>query len=53
MGAKLASAGVSVGEVKRYPGFAYSLCDGQDPEGNVFSFPNQIETRVEGSAQCR
>ena len=33
---KLESAGVSVGEVKRYPGFAYSLCDGQDPEGNVF-----------------
>ncbi|OXC79628.1 hypothetical protein BSU04_05945 [Caballeronia sordidicola] len=21
---------------KRYDGFAYTMCDGQDPEGNVF-----------------
>jgi len=33
---KLEQAGVPVGEIKRYPGFAYSLCDGRDPEGNVF-----------------
>ncbi len=33
---KLESAGVPVGTIKRYQGFAYSLCDGRDPEGNVF-----------------
>lgn len=33
---KLIMLGVPVGEIKRYPGFAYSLCDGRDPEGNVF-----------------
>ena len=33
---KLERANVPVGEIKRYPGFAYSLCDGHDPEGNVF-----------------
>ena len=33
---KLERAGVPVGEIKRYRGFAYSLCDGRDPEGNVF-----------------
>jgi catechol 2,3-dioxygenase-like lactoylglutathione lyase family enzyme len=33
---KLERAGVPVGAIKRYPGFAYSLCDGRDPEGNVF-----------------
>jgi len=33
---KLEKADVPVGEIKRYQGFAYSLCDGRDPEGNVF-----------------
>src|SRR3569833_607534 len=33
---KLEKAGVSMGDVRRYQGFAYSLCDGRDPEGNVF-----------------
>jgi catechol 2,3-dioxygenase-like lactoylglutathione lyase family enzyme len=33
---KLERAGVPVGEIKRYRGFPYSLCDGQDPERNVF-----------------
>lgn len=33
---KLMMFGVPLGEIKRYPGFAYSLCDGRDPEGNVF-----------------
>jgi len=36
MRAKLEEAGVSVGKIKRYSGFPYSLCDGLDPEGNVF-----------------
>ncbi|KUF21000.1 VOC family protein [Xanthomonas phaseoli] len=34
--AQLQHAGVQVGELKRYPGFAYQLYDGRDPEGNVF-----------------
>jgi hypothetical protein len=25
-----------MGEIKSYPGFAGPLCDGIDPEGNVF-----------------
>jgi hypothetical protein len=33
---KLEKAGVPVGAIKRYRGFPYSLCDGRDPEGNVF-----------------
>ena len=33
---KLEKAGVPVGAIKRYRGFASSLCDGRDPEGNVF-----------------
>lgn len=32
----LEKARVPVGEIKRYRGFPYSLCDGRDPEGNVF-----------------
>ncbi|MBB4599185.1 hypothetical protein [Xanthomonas arboricola] len=33
---QLRSAGVPVGELKRYAGFAYQMYDGRDPEGNVF-----------------
>lgn len=33
---RLEEAGVPVKEIKRYQGFPYSLCDGHDPEGNVF-----------------
>ncbi len=33
---RLEEAGVPVKEIRRYQGFAYSLCDGNDPEGNVF-----------------
>lgn len=36
MRTNLEKAGVFVGEIKRYPGFSYSLCDGRDPDGNVF-----------------
>ncbi|MCC8537981.1 hypothetical protein ACDH70_13785 [Xanthomonas axonopodis pv. poinsettiicola] len=32
----LQRAGVQVGELKRYAGFAYQMYDGHDPEGNVF-----------------
>ena len=33
---KLEKANVPVSKIKHYRGFAYSLCDGRDPEGNVF-----------------
>lgn len=32
----LAGAGVAVQPLKRYDGFAYSMYDGADPEGNIF-----------------
>ncbi|CAM2159098.1 Lactoylglutathione lyase (plasmid) [Pararobbsia alpina] len=33
---KLLHAGVRMRELKRYDGFAQLMCDGEDPEGNVF-----------------
>jgi hypothetical protein len=33
---KLLNAGVRMREPKRYEGFPYLMCDGEDPEGNVF-----------------
>jgi catechol 2,3-dioxygenase-like lactoylglutathione lyase family enzyme len=33
---KLLSAGVRMRDLKRYEGFAQLMCDGVDPEGNVF-----------------
>jgi catechol-2,3-dioxygenase len=36
MRAELISKGVPMGEIKSYPGFPGPLCDGTDPEGNVF-----------------
>jgi hypothetical protein len=33
---KLRAAGVSMRELKRYQGFPQLMCDGEDPEGNVF-----------------
>lgn len=32
----LVKAGVRMREMKRYEGFPQSMCDGEDPEGNVF-----------------
>lgn len=32
----LLSAGVIMGDLKRYDGFSQLMCDGEDPEGNVF-----------------
>ncbi|VVE77599.1 VOC family protein [Pandoraea sputorum] len=32
----LLKAGVRMREMKRYEGFPQSMCDGEDPEGNVF-----------------
>ena len=34
--AKLVNHKVVMREVKSYPGFKYLLCDGVDPEGNIF-----------------
>jgi catechol-2,3-dioxygenase len=34
--AELVSKGVPMREIKSYPGFPGPLCDGEDPEGNVF-----------------
>ncbi|HEY1997856.1 VOC family protein [Paraburkholderia sp.] len=33
---KLIASGINMGELKRYSGFPMLLCDGKDPEGNVF-----------------
>jgi predicted enzyme related to lactoylglutathione lyase len=38
---RLAAAGAVMGEIKRYEGFPYSLCDGADPEGNMFQVMQQ------------
>jgi hypothetical protein len=34
--AELAAKGVPMGKIKSYPGLTGLLCDGRDPEGNVF-----------------
>jgi hypothetical protein len=33
---RLVAAGVKMRDLKRYPGFPQLMCDGVDPEGNVF-----------------
>jgi hypothetical protein len=33
---ELIAQGVALGAIKSYPGFTGLLCDGRDPEGNVF-----------------
>jgi catechol 2,3-dioxygenase-like lactoylglutathione lyase family enzyme len=33
---KLLAAGVRMRDLKRYDGFPQLMCDGEDPEGNVF-----------------
>ena len=32
----LLGSGVKMRNLKRYPGFAQLMCDGEDPEGNIF-----------------
>jgi catechol-2,3-dioxygenase len=34
--AELTAKGVPMGQIKSYPGLTGPLCDGRDPEGNVF-----------------
>ncbi len=42
---RMIAAGVVMRGVKRYDGFPYLLCDGQDPEGNVFQLMQPDEVR--------
>ncbi len=37
----LLAGGVKMRGLKRYPGFAQLMCDGEDPEGNVFQLSQQ------------
>jgi len=45
---RLLEAGVAMRGIKRYDGFPYVLCDGTDPEGNVFQL-----SQADGSEQIR
>ncbi len=38
------SRNIPMREIKTFPGYAYWLCDGTDPEGNVF----QLKSRTRG-----
>lgn len=37
----LLEQGVAMREIKTYDGYGYLLCDGEDPEGNVFQLKQQ------------
>ena len=39
---ELLEKGVPMREVKSYPGFPYMLCDGEDPEGNIFQLSKDV-----------
>jgi len=39
---RLIKGGVKMRGIKRYPGFPLLLCDGEDPEGNVFQLAQSI-----------
>jgi predicted enzyme related to lactoylglutathione lyase len=41
--AVLIGKGVPMGEIKSYPGLTGPLCDGKDPEGNVFQLAQKPE----------
>jgi catechol 2,3-dioxygenase-like lactoylglutathione lyase family enzyme len=43
--AELIGKGVEMGKIKSYPGLTGPLCDGQDPEGNVFQLAQQTQQR--------
>jgi hypothetical protein len=43
-GAELKAKGVQMGEIKSYPGLTGALCDGRDPEGNVFQLAQASDT---------
>ena len=39
---ELMEKGVPMREVNSFPGFPYLLCDGEDPEGNVFQLSKDV-----------
>lgn len=41
-GENLLRQGVALREIKSFPGFDYLLCDGEDPEGNVFQLSQKL-----------
>jgi hypothetical protein len=43
--AELIGKGVEMGKIKSYPGLTAPLCDGQDPEGNVFQLAQQTQQK--------
>ncbi len=43
--AELAAKGIPMGEIKSYPGLTGLLCDGKDPEGNVFQLTETLSIR--------
>jgi len=38
----LLQLGVALRDIKSFPGFNYLLCDGEDPEGNVFQLSQKL-----------
>lgn len=40
--AGLMQQGVVLRDIKSFPGFNYLLCDGEDPEGNVFQLSQKL-----------
>ena len=45
--AELVVKGVPMGEIKSYPELTGPLCDGRDPEGNVFQLAQAITANLE------
>ena len=45
--AELIAKGVPMGEIKSYPGLTGPLCDGRDPEGNVFQLAQALTANLE------
>ncbi|RTL59197.1 MAG: hypothetical protein EKK37_12930 [Sphingobacteriales bacterium] len=39
----LLSRNITIGEVKQFPGYPYAVCDGNDPEGNVFQIKQKLQ----------
>src|SRR5262245_33287655 len=44
--AELVAKGVPMRAIKSYPGFTGPLCDGEDPEGNVFQLAQRVPSAV-------
>jgi len=48
---RLLSIGVALQEIKTFDNFDYFICDGEDPEGNIFQLrqPKQLLNKIAGS----